>query len=91
MATINVAETIEETVDLFDEKERIAGEIAENRTLLRGAVRNKKVTAEQAKWIGENFPEQEKKTPAQRVKEAQERVKELEKKAAEAAAKDGKA
>lgn len=87
MATIDVAATIEETDELFEEKDRVLGEIAENRTLLRGAVRNKKVTAEQAKWIAETFPEQEKRTPEQRVKDAQDKLKDAQEKAA--AAKDG--
>lgn len=84
MATIDVAATITETDELLEEKQRIIDEIAENRTLLRGAVKNKKASPEQAKWIRDTFPEQQSKTAEERVKAAEEKLQDAKDKAAKA-------
>jgi hypothetical protein len=81
MAKIDVAGTIKETDELLTQKDEILQQIADNRFLLRAAVRAKQATAEQANWIKETFPEQKTRTPEERVKAAEERLAEVRAKA----------
>lgn len=88
MAKIDVAATIQETDELLKRKDSLLQEIADNRFLLRAAVRSGNASKEQKEWIEETFPEQKTKTPEERVQAAKDRLADVEKKAKEKAAKE---
>lgn len=87
MAKIDVQATIEETADLLAKKDELQTQIADNRFLLRAAVRSKQATKEQAEWVEKEFPTQATKTPEERVQARREALEDAERKAKEAAAK----